>query len=1195
MELTDKLDEFLRNKYQTDIINATKENKAIIIDFSQLDRFDPLIADQLLEDPDNVLNALNGAATKIAFDEKITVRVKNLPASKNIRIRSLRAKHMGKLWSIDATIKSATEVKPQIYEAIFECPECNAKINVPQEGNVLQKPGICECGRRGDFKLVDKKLYDVRWLVGMEPFEVTTGEQPGEISFFLKEDLTTPRMQKKSDPGARLRIVGVLKELPRHIKGKLSTKLDMYVDANYFEPSEITFEELEITQEDEKLIKELATDPDIFDKLKASIAPGIYGFDEIKESLVLQLFGGVVHTLPDKSRIRGNIHILLTGDPGVGKTMLLKLVSGIVPRGKYVSGSGVTGAGLTASVVKNEALGSWVLEAGALILCNKGLISIDEFDKMNRDDQIAMHEATSVESYHKDMPLTLSDGSIRKIGNLVNELLEKNRGKIIKGRDCYFINITGPELLTTEFSKITRKRATRISKHRAPDYFFKMTLQNGRNITVTPNHPCFVFDDGKFIVKPAERLVSGNMIPIPRIMPIKGRSQRLGIDKNEIMSRHYKSKHIKLPTHTSPKFCRFIGYLISEGSHEINRKKITGISFTNSDRALLEDFRKVVKKLFGLEPYEQKKAGRTMLRYASVELKNFMDKRAPTLLENSDRKTIPDFIFRCSNKEIAGMIRAMFDGDGSVYKQKNALYVTYTTASRVLSEQLHELLLRFGIVSYINRIKPSGRTKKVLYSVAITGSNNLENFIRKIGFSSAKKNRSITEYLKNKTYRTPYAEKIPVGRLMIKLLKRMRLPQKQVFGHTLEYNKFSISRKKLQASVSVLENYMKKISAAKKDIHKKDIASLRKTRNEFNIPSSEIAKHLGVCHQMVSYIELRNVRKYLKTYRKALTKCLNDISEAGKDLHILKNLAFGIIALCKVKSIEKIENTNESWTYDVTVPGETFLSSGMVLHNTVSIAKASIVATLPAQTAVLAGANPKLGRFDPYLPIGEQINIPETLLSRFDLKFALKDKPDRSTDERLAEHIILSRTKPETIEPAINPFLLRKYIAYAKQINNVELTEEASKILKDFYVDMRTKYTGEEIKTVSITLRQYEALIRLAEASAKVRLKTGVEAEDAERAVRLMQYSLMQLGYDFETGRIDIDKIESGVTASKRKKITLLLEILDELQKESKEVAVEDLKAEAETQGIEGVDEILDRLRREGTIFEPRAGFIRKI
>src|SRR3989338_1188454 len=160
------------------------------------------------------------------------------------------------------------------------------------------------------------------------------------------------------------------------------------------------------------------------------------------------------------------------------------------------------------------------------------------------------------------------------------------------------------------------------------------------------------------------------------------------------------------------------------------------------------------------------------------------------------------------------------------------------------------------------------------------------------------------------------------------------------------------------------------------------------------------------------------------------------------------------------------------------------------------------MATLPAQTAVLAGANPKHGRFDTMQSIVEQIMIPETLLSRFDLKFALRDRPDRSNDERLAEHIIISRTNPEKIEPVIPINILKKYIAYAKMINKIELLPETSGAIKKFYVDMRNMY-GEDSNVVSITFRQYEALLRLAEASAKVRLERRGTAEEAARAVRL--------------------------------------------------------------------------------------------
>jgi len=262
---------------------------------------------------------------------------------------------------------------------------------------------------------------------------------------------------------------------------------------------------------------------------------------------------------------------------------------------------------------------------------------------------------------------------------------------------------------------------------------------------------------------------------------------------------------------------------------------------------------------------------------------------------------------------------------------------------------------------------------------------------------------------------------------------------------------------------------------------------------------------------------------------------------------------------------------------------------------TVSVAKAGIVATLPAETAVLGGANPKLGRFDPTIPIVEQLQIPETLLSRFDLKFVLRDRPDRALDEKLAEHIIVSRTEPKMIEPAIDINLLRKYIAYSKQIKELELTYDAAQQLKNFYVDMRNRYASSELSVVSITLRQYEALLRLAEASAKIRLDTKVRVEDAERAINLMKYSLIQLGYDYETERFDIDKMESGITATKRRKITVLMEIISELQKLGKEIAIDDIKAEAETRGIEDIDDVLERFKREGTIFEPRSGYIRKL
>ena len=445
------------------------------------------------------------------------------------------------------------------------------------------------------------------------------------------------------------------------MQGKISTRPEIYFEAVYIESKEEEFEEVKITEEDKKRIHELAKRSDIYDILIASIAPGIYGWEEIKEAILLQLFGGIRHEFEDGTHVRGNIHILITGDPSTAKSVLISNVVKALPRGRYVSGKGVTGAGLTTTVVKNELLGGWVLEAGALILANNSILAIDEFDKMSKEDQIAMHEAMSIE--------------------------------------------------------------------------------------------------------------------------------------------------------------------------------------------------------------------------------------------------------------------------------------------------------------------------------------------------------------------------------------------------------------------------------------------------------------------------------------------------------------------------------------------------------TVSVAKASIVATLPARTAILAAANPKLGRFDPYLSILEQIDIPETLLTRFDLKFALRDVPDKTRDRELVEHVTASRMDKDIARPVLDLNFLRKYIVYArKTITDIKLTDEAAEILKNFYVELRNRYSGDKVPTVPITLRQYEALIRLAEASAKVRLDNFVRKEDAERAIRLMKVSLQQLGIDVDTGRIDIDKIESGITSSQRSKMRLLLEIISELEEKlGKNIPIEDVKAAAEEQGIDNVDELLERLKNEGLIFMPRAGHIRKV
>lgn len=666
-DIIDQFSMFLKKHYYKDLSLALSEGrKSLQVDFSLLDKFYPQLADVILEKPEEVISILDQSVKEIDLPIKGELRIRffNIPENNFIRIRDIRAEHIEKLLCVDGIVKRASEVRPEISEVVFECPECGNRIVVIQteSDKTIKFPTRCECGNRRGFTQASQKLYDARWIAIEEPFETTTGERPSEIMVYLKEDLVSPRMRNKTEPGNRIKVVGVLKEVPRRtVKGQKTRQMEILIDANNIESVEKEWEELEIMPEDEKMIKKFARDPLIYEKLVGSLAPSMYGLEEVKEAIILQLFGGEPKILKDGTRIRGNIHILLVGDPAAGKSQIMQFTSKLIPRGKYVSGTGVTGPGLTSAVVRDEQfLGGWVLEAGALVMANKSILAIDEFSKINPQDRIALQEAMSME--------------------------------------------------------------------------------------------------------------------------------------------------------------------------------------------------------------------------------------------------------------------------------------------------------------------------------------------------------------------------------------------------------------------------------------------------------------------------------------------------------------------------------------------------------TISIAKASIVATLPAQTAILAGGNPRLGRFDPFVPIREQVDIDDVLLTRFDLKFALRDIPIPDVDEKMADHILKMRHfQEEEAKPLIQPEFLRKYISYARSRSHPILTEEAAEAIKDFYLSMRSKSSEEA--PVSITLRQYESLIRLAEASAKIRLNDKVTKEDAERAIKLMKVSLRQFGFEPETGMIDIDRAEGAtVTSAQRSKIRVVLDIIEELEKSlGKKIPEDEVIKKARDQGVTRVDEILEKMKREGLIFSPQTRFIEKI
>lgn len=371
------------------------EEQVIHVNFLQLAEYSPALAENIASAPEETINILETALADIGLGNTLRVRLTELPNGFSVKIREIRAKHLNQFISIEGIIRQASDVRPQVVNAKFECPNCGAILSVLQIDRKFREPNRCSCSWKGSFKLLSKEMVDTQRIVIEEsPDSLEGGEQPRRINNFLKEDLVDPKMEERTTPGSKIRLYGVLKEVPVPLqKDAISTRFDIALEANNIIPLEESFEDLNITEEDIKEILELAADPSIHQRLSQSIAPSIYGFDKIKEAVLLQLFTGVKKVKSDGGATRGDIHVLLVGDPGVAKSVMLKFVSVIAPKGRYVSGKASTSAGLTAAVVKDEFLRGWALEAGAMVLSNKGVVCIDEIEKMSEQDRSAMHEA----------------------------------------------------------------------------------------------------------------------------------------------------------------------------------------------------------------------------------------------------------------------------------------------------------------------------------------------------------------------------------------------------------------------------------------------------------------------------------------------------------------------------------------------------------------------------------------------------------------------------------------------------------------------------------------------------------------------------------------------------------------------------------------------------------------------------------
>ncbi|MDS0282788.1 LAGLIDADG family homing endonuclease [Haloarcula onubensis] len=1330
-ELIDRFEEFYRNYYRNEIGELAQkypnDQKSLYIDWDDLYRFDPDLADDYRTKPGQLQEFAEEALRLYDLPVDVSlgqahVRVRNLPDSEDIR--EIRHQHHGNLIAVQGIVRKATDVRPKVTEAAFECQRCGTLTRIPQTAGDFQEPHECQgCERQGPFRLnTDQSTFiDAQKIrVQESPEGLRGGETPQSIDINVEDDITGT-----VTAGDHVRATGILKLDQQGTDQDKSPMFDIYMDGVSVVIEDEQFEDMEITDADKKEIVELSNEPEIYDTMVGAIAPSIYGYEKEKLAMMLQLFSGVTKELPDGSRIRGDLHMLLIGDPGTGKSQMLSYIREIAPRSVYTSGKGSSSAGLTAAAVRDD-FGDgqqWTLEAGALVLADQGIAAVDELDKMSCvTGDTLVHGADGISRIRDLAHDAAETGSVESLSN----------GRTI--RDVGDLDVW----TMTDDGRLVTRPVTAIHEYDSPEELTRVTLETGERLTATADHPFFVREDGERLERHAADLEDGDWVYVPE------RLSEPAADGGVAAQSDGESPPTPDNDAVSPALASVLGYIAGDGNVYYNRSEgVYGVRFTNAEEQLLADFEASCRTAFEAEPVrppsEQRTDGVETVRlpgkqYADTVLDAGMN------LETYEGKRLPESVTCSSRTAKAAFLRALADSEGSVDERNVRIH----SSSYELLLGSKQLLLEFGVSSQLQTRERA--EKRDVYALTITDADSLAAFARHVGFTLDRKQRALEAALERVSGDRSILDVVPsCGDLLADCRESLRLYQSECGLDDATYCNFENedANISLRCARTVLERFETRRHEAAADRERLDGAqweTLDSLREQYHVSQSELAEGTEYSQQQVSRLwgEDSALRA---TVESRLAAIVADV--AATDLADLHHLVHGDVKWRRVDDVETVasgvdddrrrllreelaellgctadeaddrardllddEPTVDDWAalqahideygisgatlaadvgvdqstisrwfrgvvetdrfdevrqaargriegvrdqlrsrldelearqtpsvYDLTVAGtHNFVANGMVVHNSedrsamhealeqqrISVSKAGINATLKSRCSLLGAANPKYGRFDQYEPIGEQINLEPALISRFDLIFTVTDQPDEESDRNLAEHIIQTNyagelhthrvqnptsnfseeevdTVTDEVAPTIDPELLRKYIAYAKRNCFPTMTEEAKETIEDFYVDLRLKGQDEDAP-VPVTARKLEALVRLAEASARMRLADTVEEADADRAVDIALYCMKQIGIDPETGEFDADVVETGTSKSQRDRIQNIRGIINDIEDEYDEGAPIDVVVErAEEVGIDEskAEHEIEKLKQRGEVYEPRTDHLR--
>lgn len=397
-ELRELWIDFFMRYYLEDIQylhQAYPEKRSIVIDFEKLVDYNSDFAYDFLNNPEIHFDEVKYAVYDLLEDSiEINVRIANAPSYAFRKVNDIQSEDIGKFIKIDGVVRKVSDARPIITVAVWECSDCGGKTYINTEDGTLKKPLNCAvCGKkRGkvSFKLMsnESKKINFKYIEVQDIPENVGTSQPRKLEIHFYDDLAL----MKINPGDRLEISGIIRATPIGPRNMPSAQMQIYMVANYVVKKNKDWSTIELSESDKEEIIKLSKSPELINLFKQSIAPSIWGYDTIKEALVLQMFGGVPKRLPSGTRKRGDIHILIVGDPGTAKSEILMQVATIAPRAIYTSGKGTSAAGLTAAAIKDKN-NIWTLEAGALVIADNGMVCIDEIDKMSNEDRGAIHTA----------------------------------------------------------------------------------------------------------------------------------------------------------------------------------------------------------------------------------------------------------------------------------------------------------------------------------------------------------------------------------------------------------------------------------------------------------------------------------------------------------------------------------------------------------------------------------------------------------------------------------------------------------------------------------------------------------------------------------------------------------------------------------------------------------------------------------